>query len=388
MLTLLGRLLIKDSGRTDDPEVRTKWGTLCSVMGILLNLIIVAGKAWAGLMSGSIAIAADAANNISDALSSVISLAGFRMARQKPDREHPFGHARIEYLSGMIVSVMILIMGFELLKESFGKILHPEKVTGNVLILVILAVSILVKFYMFCYNRAVGKKIGSTALLATAGDSRNDSITTSFVLLSSVITTFTGKNLDGWFGLGVSVFIMISGIGTLIDTANPLLGDMPDPDFVRKVEEIVLGYKPRGILEMHDLIVHDYGPGHRMITLHVEVPSSGTLMKTHALVDEIEHRLREELSCEAVIHIDPVNIKDPETISLDRLVRKMEKELPGEVEYHDFRTYREHGKLKIMFDVVVPYGYSMTDQEIIEYFSEKLEKKKPGSVLDIEVDKK
>lgn len=388
MMTLLGRLLIRNSDRKEDPEVRTAWGILCSVAGILLNLLVASGKVWAGAVSGSVAIAADAANNISDSLSSVISLVGFRMSRQKPDREHPFGHARIEYLSGMIVAVLILIMGFELLKESFSKVLHPAAVTGSPMILAILFCSILVKFYMYRYNHAIGEEISSPVLLATAGDSRNDGITTAFVLLSSLITTFTGKNPDGWFGMGVSVCIMVSGLSTLIETADPLLGDRPDPDFVKKVEEIVMSYRPRGILEMHDLIVHDYGPGHRMISLHVEVPSSGTLMKTHSLVDEIEHRLREELSCNAVIHIDPVNIRDPETISLDRYVKKIVGEISDEAEYHDFRTFREGGKLKIMFDVAVPYGFGMQDGDIVKRLSDQLQKKKPGSILDIEIDRK
>ncbi len=388
MVALLARLFIKDRGNYQEPSVRTSWGTLCSITGILLNVLTAAGKAWAGMASGSIAIAADAANNLSDALSSVISLVGFRLARQKPDREHPFGHARIEYLSGMLVSVLILLMGFELLKESLNKVLYPQKVETEPLVLIILVCSIAVKFYMYYYNRSVGRKIESTVLKATAKDSRNDSITTAFVLLSSVITMASGKNLDGWFGLGVSAFIMVSGIQTIMDTANPLLGDKPDPEFVKSVEKIVLSFQERGIIEMHDLVVHDYGPGHRMISLHVEVPSSGTLMGTHALVDEIEHRLRKELSCEAVIHIDPVNVRDTETQSLYRKVKEMLDGMDGNVDFHDFRTFRRDGRLKIMFDVVVPYDYEESDEAIVERLSEKLRQLKPGCLIDIEVDKR
>lgn len=387
MITLFGRLWIKDRDNLENPAVRSAWGKLCSVTGILLNLVLAVLKAWIGMVSGSMAITADAANNISDALSSVITLAGFRLAEQKADREHPFGHARIEYLAGMIVSVMILVMGFELLKDSAARILHPEPVTGGAASIAALLLSIAVKAYMAFYNTRVGKRTGSTALEATAEDSRNDCLTTAAVLCSTLILTFFGKNVDAWFGLAVSVFILYSGIRSVLETADPLLGDKPDDAYVEKIQEIVLSYRDRGILDMHDLIVHDYGPGHSMISLHVEVPSSGTLMKTHTLVDEIEHRLRSELGCEAVIHIDPVNVKDPETIQLNEKVRDLVEAMPGKVTYHDFRTIRSCKHLKIMFDVVVPYGYEMTDEEVVRHLTEELEKLKPGSELDIEIDK-
>lgn len=387
MVTLLGKLFIRDSGNLEDARVRSAWGKLCSVTGIMLNLLLALMKVWIGMVSGSVAITADAANNISDALSSVITLVGFRLAEQEPDREHPFGHARIEYIAGMIVSVMIIVMGVELLKDSAVRVFHPETVTVDLTVILVLVLSILVKAYMAFYNTKTGKRIGSTALQATAQDSRNDCIATSAVLLSSLLQLSLAADLDGWSGVAVSVFILYSGIQSLAETSNPLLGDKPDDGYVEKIREIVMSYQDRGILDMHDLIVHDYGPGHSMISLHVEVPSSGTLMKTHTLVDEIEHRLRAELGCEAVIHIDPVNIRDPETIQLSEKVREMIGAMPGDVTYHDFRTIRNWKRLKIMFDVVVPYGYEMSDGEVLGYLTKELEKIRPGCELDIEIDK-
>ena len=387
MLSWIGRHLIKNADAVEEMDVRNSWGRLSAKAGIFLNFSLAALKLFAGLMSGSLAVVADAVNNISDAASSVISLISFHLAAQKPDQEHPFGHARIEYLSGLLISVLILMMGFDLFRESISRIMHPKEINVSFLTLGILLISILVKLYMYHYNHRIGQWIHSSALEAAAADSRSDCFSTLAVLTASVIHICTPLLLDGWFGLGGSVYIMFSGIQSLIETANPLLGHEPDADFVDRVRETVLGYQDRGILGMHDLVVHDYGPGHTMISLHVVVPSDGSLMETHTLVDEIEHRLRERVGAEAVIHVDPVDLEDPETIRLYREVSRLIEGMEGDLKFHDFRTIRRSRGLKIMFDVVLPYSYPMTDEEVLGYLTGKLGELSPGAELDIEIDK-
>ena len=387
MVAFIGRWLIRDSQNTEDEAVRRAWGRLCAAAGIFFNLCLAAVKAAAGVFTGSMAITADAANNISDMISSVITLAGFKLAGQKPDREHPFGHARYEYIAGMVLSILIILVGFEMMRDSFLKILHPAPVTLNPYVLGILVLCVLVKFYMFLYNRQVGKKISSTVLDAASRDSLNDCAATGTVIASTLIGMYTDLRVDGIFGMGLSLFIMWSGLSSLIETMNPLIGVKPDSSFVDAVEKIVGEYIGKGILDMHDLIVHNYGPGHIMISLHVEVPVHGTLMEVHSLVDEIEHRLRQELHCEAVIHADPVDLNDPQTIALKLQVEKLIAGMEGDVRFHDFRTIPKSGAPKIMFDVVVPFQYPMTDQQIEKDLTEKLQKISPGSELDIEIDK-
>ena len=325
MVSVLAGLFIKNKEDVKNPKVRQQYGMLCGVVGILLNILLFAGKFLAGTMSKSISITADAFNNLSDAGSSVITLIGFRMSGAEPDVDHPFGHGRIEYISGLIVSGAILIMAFELMKSSVGKIIHPEPIEFSILVVVILMVSICVKLYMAYYNHSIGKRIESAAMGATATDSLSDSCATTVVLLAAIVGKLTGLQIDGYCGVLVGIFIFYAGISAAKDTLNPLLGQPPEDEFVGQIEELVMKHpEVRGI---HDLIVHDYGPGRMMISLHAEVPAEGDILKLHDVVDNIEHELRNELKCEAVIHMDPVVTGDEQ---VDRMKAQM-KEVLAEI---------------------------------------------------------
>ena len=308
MISLLARLFIKPDPAREEPETRRAYGVLCGIVGICLNVLLFAGKFLAGTLSGSIAITADAFNNLSDAGSSFVTLVGFQLAGQKPDSEHPFGHGRMEYVSGLAVSVLILLMGLELGKTSIEKILHPEPVDSSPLIFAILCASILVKLYMFLYNRRLGKKLASPAMEATAMDSLSDSVATAAVLIATLVGRFTGLEIDGWCGVLVAAFILWSGINAVRDTLDPLLGTPPTHEFVQRIRDLVMAHST--ILGIHDLIVHDYGPGRVMISLHAEVPANEDVLALHDEIDNVEKELREKLGCDAVIHMDPVVTDD------------------------------------------------------------------------------
>ncbi|MBQ8670411.1 MAG: cation transporter, partial [Oscillospiraceae bacterium] len=305
MINLLARFFIPDRRNYHQPRVRQAYGRLCGFLGIFFNLLLFGFKYFAGVISGSVAITADAFNNLSDAGSSVISLISFVMAGKKPDIDHPFGHGRIEYLSGLALSFLILLMGVELGKSSIDKILHPQPLEVGILPAVILVASIAVKLYMGFYNRGVGKKIDSLSLKATAVDSFSDSIATTVVLISMVISHASGYNIDGWAGLAVAVFILFAGYNALKDTLSPLLGQAPDPDTIHRIEEIVLSYPD--VVGIHDIVVHDYGPGRLMVSLHAEVRGDGDIFALHDAVDSAENQVLKELGCLAVtIHMDPI----------------------------------------------------------------------------------
>lgn len=364
MLTFLARCFIPDRENTASPAVRKAYGVLCGAVGIALNLLLFAGKFLAGQFSGSIAITADAFNNLSDAGSSVMTLLGFHLAGQKPDIHHPFGHGRMEYLSGLAVSVLILLMGVELGKESIGKVLHPEAVTGGPLVIVILLVSIAVKLYMMLYNRRIGKKLNATALLAAATDSLSDSVATSAVLLATLAGQIFGWKIDGWAGLAVAAFILYAGIGAARDTISPLLGNPPMPEFVEQIRDLVMAHTE--ILGIHDLVVHDYGPGRRMISLHAEVPASGNLLDLHDVVDSVEQELRQKLGCEAVIHMDPVVTDDGVTAETREKVATLVRCIDDAISIHDFRMVPGPTHTNVIFDAVVPYGFRLADGEVAE----------------------
>lgn len=364
MLRLLTRIFIKDAENVAKPEVRQAYGTLCGFLGIGLNILLFAGKFIAGIISNSIAVTADAFNNLSDAGSSFITLIGFRLSGSKPDSEHPFGHGRVEYLSGLCVSVMIILMAVELLKSSILKIFHPEKVESSLLVIGILIVSILVKLYMCSYNRAVGKKISSAAMQATATDSLSDSIATTVVLISTLIARFTGLQIDAYCGVLVGLFILVAGIKAAKDTINPLLGQAPNPEFVEEVKKIVAEHSE--IKGIHDMVVHDYGPGRVMVSLHAEVPASGNICVLHEAVDLVENELKDKLGCHAVIHMDPINTDDPETVQLKARVLELIAELDSVITMHDFRLVKGPAYTKIIFDVVVPYEFYLSDKEVQE----------------------
>ena len=362
MITLLSRFFIKNRKQIDSPQVRTAFGVLCGMVGIALNMCLFAGKYLAGLLSGSIAVMADAFNNLSDAASSVITLAGFWFSGKKADAGHPFGHGRIEYVSGLGVAVLILFMGFSLMKTSVKKIWEPEPVAADGLTLAILAVSVCVKLYMFAYNRSLGKRLRSEAMKATALDSLSDVLATSIVLLSMLIDSYTGKNLDGICGLLVAGFVLRAGYGAFRDTLNPLIGEPPSKEFVGEVETLVLAHPE--ILGIHDLVVHDYGPGRRMLTLHGEVDGSRNVFEIHEVIDEIEKEIHELLGCETVIHMDPVRTDDSVALDLkERVEEKVCGQFPG-VLVHDFRLISCKPKPKLIFEVQVPYGFAKSNEEV------------------------
>lgn len=362
MIGLLSRWFIRDRDNVTDPRVRRAYGQLCGLVGIGLNLLLFAGKLFAGAVSGSVAITADAFNNLSDAGSSVVTLLGFRLAGRKPDPEHPFGHGRMEYISGLAVAGLILLMGVELGKSSLKKILSPEEIVSSPLVLAILAVSVAVKLYMFYYNRSIGKKIKSAAMSATATDSLSDAVSTTAVLIATLVGQFTGLNIDGWVGLLVALFILFSAYKAAKETLSPLLGQTPDPEFVEHIEQIVLSYPE--VLNIHDLIVHDYGPGRMMISLHAEVSADGDLLQLHDVIDNAEHRLKKELGCMAVIHMDPIITNDAHTDALRMAVAEKVKSIDPRLTIHDFRTVSGPTHTNLIFDVVVPYDVKLTADEV------------------------
>jgi cation diffusion facilitator family transporter len=335
---------------------------LCGAVGIALNLLLFTGKIFAGVLSRSIGVTADAFNNLSDAGSSVVSLAGFRLSAGKPDREHPFGHGRFEYIAGLAVSMAILLMGVELIKSSVQKIIDPQPVTFSVLTVVILGVSILIKLYMYLYNRSIGRKIDSTTMRATALDSFSDMAATGVVLASMFVSKWFNIHIDGWAGLAVALFILYTGVSAARETISPLLGQPPDAAFVKKIESIVLSEKD--VVGVHDLVVHDYGPGRQMISLHAEVPADGSMVHLHDTVDNLERRLRQECGCEAVIHMDPVVLNDARTNRLRDEVETIVRGLDENLSVHDFRVVPGHTHTNLVFDVVVPFGFRMTDDEV------------------------
>ena len=366
MLKFLAKLFIKTPREYDDPATRRAYGVLCGAVGILLNILLFAGKFIAGSLAKSVAVTADAFNNLADAGSSVITMIGFRLAGQKPDKEHHFGHGRFEYIAGLLVSAAIILMGVELLKTSVEKISAPQAVEFSVLTAVILVFSVAVKIYMAVYNGSLGKKLASPALAAAAKDSLSDSIATAVVLVSSAVGHFLRINIDGWCGAAVAVFVLRAGIMSVRDTLAPLLGTEPDPEFVKRINDIVLSYPE--ISAIHDLIIHDYGPGRQIISLHAEMPteSGSDIFKLHDIVDNAERRLRQELGCDATIHLDPVAAEDEQTQMLHERMEAALFEINSGLTMHDFRIVPGPTHTNLIFDVVVPYDNKMPQAEILE----------------------
>ena len=372
MITFLASLFIKDSKNYKEPSVRQAYGVLSGAVGIGLNILLFFGKWLAGTISGSIAIIADAFNNLSDAGSSIITLIGFRLSGQEPDPEHPFGHGRMEYISGLLVSVAILVMGFELIGSSIGKLRSPEPIESSALVFGILIASILVKLYMFFYNHSLSKKIESAAMKATSVDSLSDTVATTLVLIATLISKYTGLLLDGWFGILVGLFILYTGGSTLKETIDLLLGQPPKQEFIDEVKEIVLGHSM--VHGVHDLIVHDYGPGRVMISLHAEVDVNGDIQDIHEQIDHIEHELQEKLHCSATIHMDPIK----EVLAMKSKVEEMVHFLDESFSMHDFRMVRGSTRTNLIFDVEVPRKTSYTDNEIVNWLKERIHEL-PGS---------
>ena len=357
MTQFMIRCFIKRPDDVKDAAVRTAYGNLASLVGMACNILLCIGKLLAGTLFGSIAIMADALNNLSDASSNVVSLIGFRLAAKAPDAEHPYGHARYEYLAGLVVSVTILAIGLSLLKESALKVLHPTPVAFSWLSIGVLAASILVKLWLSGFNRAVGKKINSETLMATAADSRNDVLTTGAVLLSTILCSLTGYGImDGIMGVGVAAFILWSGWGLVMDTLSPLLGESPSPELVEHIERTVMSYP--GVLGVHDLMVHDYGPGHQFASLHVEFPAETDPLTAHDVIDNIENDFLKKDRLQVTIHYDPIVTADASVGVLRARLKEHARQLDPRLSIHDLRIVPGDSHTNVLFDLVFPAGYT------------------------------
>lgn len=368
MISLLAKIFIKNRDGESPETLRLRYGVLCGAFGIFLNLMLFVGKLVAGMLSGSISVTADAFNNLSDAGSSLITLVGFRIAGHKADSHHPFGHGRFEYISGLLVSILIILVGFELGKSSVEKLFAPEPVVFSALTLSILAVSVAVKLYMAFYNKRIGKKLDSPAMEATAVDSLSDAASTFVVFICMLLSHFFEWEIDAWCGLAVSGFILVSGIRSAKQTIDPLLGQPPSAELVGRIESIVRSHPY--VVGIHDLVVHDYGPGRLMISLHAEVPADGDLLKIHDSIDNAEKELNHALCCEAVIHMDPVETDDARTNETKEKIAALVRTLDPRITIHDFRMVSGETHTNVIFDAVVPFDVSLDEKEVAARISE------------------
>ena len=385
MLNFLLRKFVPNYEKTADTAVRRSYGTLAGITGILLNLLLFAGKLTAGLLAGAISVTADAFNNLTDAASSVVTLVGFRLAGQKPDADHPFGHGRIEYLAGLAVSLIILLVGVELGKSSIQKIIHPEETQLTWLTAGILIVSVLVKLWMSRFNRGLGLRISSETLKAAATDSRSDAISTAAVLVGLVISRLTSLPLDGWIGVLVALLILKAGFEAAKSTLDPLLGQAADPEMVKEIEDLILSHAQ--IIGIHDMVIHDYGPGRRMMSVHAEVPCDTDVLAVHDIIDHIEREIEERFSIQAVIHMDPIQVGDPVVDGLRELTARLAREIHPDITIHDFRITAGPLHTNLIFDMVVPYEAALSDRQAKEAMAEKLTAVSPNYYAVIDIDR-
>lgn len=362
MQNWLVKKFVHDYENVHDINVRASYGKLSGKVGIFCNAFLFAVKFIMGTISGSVSITADAVNNLSDAASSVISLIGFKMAEKPADEDHPYGHARYEYLSGLTVAVMIILIGFELFKTSFDKVLHPSTVDFSIALVIVLAVSILIKLWMALFNKSLGKKINSSALEATAADSRNDVISTSAVLAAAVISHFFKINLDGYMGIAVAVFILYSGIGLVKDTLDPLLGKAPEPELVDYIQKKILSYD--GVLGTHDLMIHDYGPGRKFASVHVEMAAEGDVLKSHDVIDNIERDFLSKDNLNIIVHYDPIVTKDDIVNDFRSWLMEQVKSIDPHLSIHDLRIVPGNSHTNLVFDCVMPHCINMSPSEL------------------------
>lgn len=369
----------------DDAELRRKYGAMSGMTGIMLNLLLFSGKLAVALASGSVAVIADAFNNLSDAGSSIVTLVGFKLSGKKPDPQHPFGHGRLEYITGFVVSIAIIVMGVELGLKSIRSLGSGETLAFGVSTVAVLTASVAVKLYMALYNFKLAKFFGSAALMAIFTDSLSDSIATTAVLISIIVSHYTSVQLDSYMGILVSVFILYSGISAAKDTLRPLLGTPPEAEFVDKIEKIVLANP--AIVGMHDLVVHDYGPGRCMISLHAEVPSDIDVFKAHCIIDDLENEIFQALGCEAVIHFDPIDVNDEKLKQLNAEVYEIVREIDSDISIHDFRYVPGETHTNLLFDIIVPFGMKKCDEELKRKISETVAEKLPNHICIIKCDR-
>lgn len=385
MTELLVRLFVKNREQIQNEKVRTSYGKMAGWVGIFCNVMLFAGKMIIGLISGSVAISSDAVNNLSDASSNIISLLGFKMGSKPADQGHPYGHARYEYLSGLFVSVLILVIGVELLRTSIQKVRNPEPVEFNLIMGIILATSILVKLWMAVFNRSIGRRISSETLIATAADSRNDAITTLAVLCASLISKYSNWNLDGWMGILVALFILYSGMGLVKDTLDPLLGKAPDPALVERIQKKIMSYE--GVLGTHDLMIHDYGPGRLFASVHVEMAAEEDPLKSHDIIDTIERDFLEQDNLNMIIHYDPIVTKDEQVGNLRKWLSSHVQKIDERLTIHDLRIIPGQMQTKMIFDCVVPHEFYMSDEELIQQIQTMVSEEYPGYHCMITIDK-
>lgn len=385
MISLLVKLFYGEMNMSDEKAVRRAYGTACSGAGIGFNVLLFAGKLIAGMLSGSVAIVSDAFNNLSDAGSSIISLVGFKLSNKKSDPQHPFGHGRLEYISGLCVSFLIILMGVELGKASIEKIIEPAQVKFSLLTAAILAASILVKLYMALYNSRIGKRLNAVTMKAMAKDSLSDAVATGVVLMSMIVAKLADIAIDGYCGVVVAAFILFTGITAARDTISPLLGQKPDSEFIEEVMRIVNAHKE--IIGTHDLVVHDYGPGRLMITLHAEVDADMDILVAHDAVDNIENELREKLGCSAVVHMDPIVTDDVETNATREEIKRVVSNIDSRMTIHDFRMVPGPTHTNVIFDVAVPFDTDMDDDELRKILGARIRDVDSKLNAVIEIDK-
>lgn len=385
MTDLLVGLFVKDHKNITDPRVRAAYGKLAGIVGIISNVFLFAIKIIAGIVFRSIAITADAINNILDAGSSVVTMVGFKISGKPADKEHPYGHARAEYITGFIVSVIIILLGLELVKSSLKKIFEPEPINFSYLTVVMLGAAIIIKYWQSSFNKKLGMRIDSAALMATGQDSMNDVIATSAVLAATLFAHFTGIQIDGYMGAGVAVFIIYSGYKLVRETLNPLLGLAPDPDLVKDLERKILSYPQ--VLGLHDLEVHCYGPNKKYASVHVEVSAKEDFMESHDIIDQIERDVLKEFNINLVIHMDPVVTDDKLTNELRQKVNDILKNIDEDLSMHDFRITAGKSHLNLVFDVVLPPRYSDKGEEIREKIQEEIFRINPSYHAIITLDR-
>lgn len=385
MTALLCRLFIKNRQDVKNPAVRRAYGTMASLVGIAVNLLLSALKLGAGILCGSVAILADGLNNLSDAGSQVVSLISFKISAKPADRDHPFGHARIEYVTSMIVSIVILTVGVELLRESFVQILRPTDVSYSTPVLWILGLSVLGKLWLMLFHRRLGRTIDSSVMKASSIDSLSDASATGAVLICALFSRATGKNIDGYMGILVSAVILIAGIRVLIDTNDSILGKAPDPETLRYLSETALEYPE--ILGIHDVVVHSYGPGNVVASLHAEVDGAANVFETHDVIDQLEKRLWTEGSIRATVHMDPIVTDDERVNALREQVLACVREVDSRLDIHDFRFVEGMTHSNLIFDVTAPFELKTPDRELKEQISDRLSRIDPNFFAIITVDR-
>ena len=386
MTEFLVRRFVKNYENTEDTQVRTAYGILSSIVGIVCNVILFAVKLAIGALLNSIAIMADAFNNLSDAASSVISFVGVKLAQKPADEEHPFGHGRIEYIAALVVAFLVIQVGFTLFKSSIGKIRNPEELSFQLVPLLILVLSVFVKHWRGLFNPKLGKRIYSKVKLATSADSLGDVVTTSATIFSVLICYFSGVNIDAVAGLAVSLLVMWAGIGIARDTLEPLIGQAPDPELCARIKAAVEAYE--GIEGTHDLIVHNYGPGRSMASIHAEVPRDVAIEVSHEIIDKIEREVSRKLGIFLVIHMDPVEVRDERVLAVRGRLETLLKEYDKEVTFHDFRMVWGDKQINLIFDILVPFSYDKEAQKKIkDYIRSAMKQADARYVCVITVDK-